>query len=73
MYEKKEEGETVTHLSREEARGGSSTHVTRYVLAISLILVVIAFAAIVGTGFFKTDQSGADQTHTVEAATNSGG
>ena len=72
MYEKKEEGETVTHLSREEARGGSSTHVTRYVLVISLILVVIAFVAIVATGFFETDQSGADQTHTAETTNTSG-
>ena len=36
-----------THLSRTEARGGSSNHVTRYVLPISLVLVVILFIAIV--------------------------
>ncbi|WP_294394857.1 hypothetical protein [uncultured Sphingomonas sp.] len=33
-------------LSRTEARAGSSTHVTRYVLPISLALVVILFAVI---------------------------
>ncbi len=34
------------HLSRTEARGGSSNHVTRYVLPISLALVVIIFIAL---------------------------
>jgi hypothetical protein len=33
-------------LSRTEARGGSSNHVTRYVLPISLALVVILFLLI---------------------------
>ena len=31
------------HLTRTEARGGSSNHVTRYVLPISLALIVIIF------------------------------
>ena len=35
-----------THLTRTEARGGSSNHVTRYVLPISLGLVVIIFLVI---------------------------
>jgi hypothetical protein len=34
------------HLTRTEARGGSSNHVTRYVLPISLGLVVIIFIAL---------------------------
>lgn len=34
------------HLSRTEARGGSSNHVTRFVLPISLALVVILFLVI---------------------------
>ena len=34
------------HLSRREARGGASTHVTRYVLSISLILIVLAFGVL---------------------------
>ena len=34
------------HLTRTEARAGQSTHVTRYVLPISLGLVVIIFIAI---------------------------
>ena len=35
-----------THLTPTEARGGSSNHVTRYVLPISLVLVVIIFIAL---------------------------
>ncbi len=31
------------HLNRRQARAGASTHVTRYVLAISLVLIVVAF------------------------------
>lgn len=34
------------HLTRRQARGGASTHVTRYVLSISLILIVVAFAVL---------------------------
>jgi hypothetical protein len=36
-----------THLTRTEARAGSSNHMTRYILPVSLILVVILFVAIV--------------------------
>jgi hypothetical protein len=39
--------EDETHLSRTEARGGSSNHMTRYILPASLGLVVILFVAIV--------------------------
>jgi len=34
------------HLTRTEARAGSSNHVTRYVLPISLALVVILFLVV---------------------------
>ncbi|WP_419810025.1 hypothetical protein [Sphingomonas sp.] len=34
------------HLTTTEARGGSTPGMTRYVLAASLILVVVAFLAI---------------------------
>ncbi len=33
-------------LSGQDARAGATPHVTRYVLAISLTLVVVAFAAL---------------------------
>lgn len=35
-------------VSKTEARGGSTPHIARYVLAISLVLVIAAFAVIVG-------------------------
>ncbi|MBB4841404.1 hypothetical protein HNP52_004506 [Sphingomonas kyeonggiensis] len=34
------------HLSTEEARAGTTPHMTRYVLGFSLVLVVVAFAII---------------------------
>jgi hypothetical protein len=34
------------HLTRTEARAGSTNHVTRYVLPISLVLVVLLFLLI---------------------------
>ena len=34
------------HVSTEQARAGATPHVTRYVLSISLILIVIFFAAL---------------------------
>jgi hypothetical protein len=38
--------EEPVHLTRTEARGGSSNHVTRYVLPISLVLVILLFVLI---------------------------
>lgn len=35
------------HVSREDARAGSTPHVTRYVLPISLVLVIVIFAYLV--------------------------
>lgn len=35
------------HLTPNQARGGSMNHVTRYVLSISMVLVVILFIAVV--------------------------
>ena len=34
------------HLSKTEARAGTTPHVTRYVLGVGLLLVVVVFAAI---------------------------
>jgi hypothetical protein len=36
-----------SHLSRTEARAGSTNHVVRYILGASLTLVVVLFALIV--------------------------
>ena len=38
--------EEEPHLTRTEARAGQSNHVTRYVLPISLALVIILFVII---------------------------
>ncbi len=38
--------EDETHLTRTEARAGSSNHVTRYILPLSLALVVILFVIV---------------------------
>ncbi len=42
--------ETI-HVTTTEARGGSKTGVTRYILAGSLLLVIVAFAIIVASGW----------------------
>jgi hypothetical protein len=39
-----DEGET--HISTTEARAGTTPHMTRYILPISLVLVLIIFAII---------------------------
>jgi hypothetical protein len=44
------------HLDREEARAGSTPGIVRYVLGISLVLVVIAFTVIVMTGALNSNQ-----------------
>ncbi|MEN2791898.1 hypothetical protein ABC974_19860 [Sphingomonas oligophenolica] len=33
-----------THLTGEEARGGATPHMTRYILGMSLVLVILIFA-----------------------------
>ena len=38
--------EDPTEISGTEARGGATPHVTRYVLGISLILIIVLFAAV---------------------------
>lgn len=68
MYKEEEDGKVVTHVSRQEARSGASTHVTRYVLGISLTLIVIAFAILLASGFFNTAETGADKTHPANSA-----
>ena len=42
MTDPKEQVELTTN----EARGGSTPHVTRYVLGISLVLIIVVMAAI---------------------------
>ncbi len=40
------ENEDTTHLSTDRARAGTTPHMTRYVLGFGLVLVIVAFAAI---------------------------
>jgi hypothetical protein len=35
-----------THLSTDKARAGATPHMTRYILAISMVLIAIAFGAL---------------------------
>ena len=34
------------HIEKDEARAGSTPHIVRYVLGISMVLIVVAFAII---------------------------
>lgn len=61
MYQEQKKGETVTHLSKVEARSGSHTLVTRNILFISLALVVALLVAALAFGFFNTAKTGADK------------
>lgn len=45
------------HIDKTEARAGSTPGIVRYVLLISLALVIIAFAVIVLTGTMGANQS----------------
>jgi len=45
------------HIDRNEARAGSTPGVVRYILLISLVLVIVAFAVIVMTGALNSDHS----------------
>jgi hypothetical protein len=39
-------------VTTEEARGGSTPHMTRYILGGSLFLVIVAFLIVLGVGGF---------------------
>jgi hypothetical protein len=49
------QGEEV-HVSTEEARGGNTPHIVRYVLAISLVLAILALSAVWMTGASNAPQ-----------------
>ena len=50
------QGEEV-HIETNEVRGGSTPHIVRYVLIISLILAVVALSLIWMTGAASTPQA----------------
>ncbi len=64
MYEDQQDKGTETHVSTEEVRSGASTHVTRYVLPISLALSILVLVLVMVGGFWKTDRTGADNVQT---------
>jgi hypothetical protein len=61
------EGEEV-HVTTEEARAGSTNMGMRYVLAISLALVIVALSAIWMTGAIGGSQHPSDNAATDERA-----
>jgi hypothetical protein len=65
-------GEEV-HLDKVEARGGSTPHVVRYVLLISLVLVVVAMAAIWITGAASAPDDTGGTATTAKAVAQDGG
>lgn len=51
-------GEEI-HLETDEARGGSTPHIVRYVLLISLALAILALSAIwIGRALYETPSEG---------------
>ncbi len=70
MY--KDDNGKETHLDKIEARGGSRNKVNRNALVGGLVLVLIAFAVILGFGFLQTDRSGADKMSADNVAVNEG-
>ena len=70
MHEEKQDGEAVTHLTTVEARSGSRTKVTRNILAVSLVLVIIAFVGTLGFGYLQTAKTGADEISADNTARN---
>jgi len=69
----KEDNGTETHLNKVEARGGSRNKTNRNVLVAGLLLVLAAFAMILGFGFLSTNHSGADNVSADNVAVNEGG
>jgi hypothetical protein len=57
VHEEQENGETVTHLSTDEARGGTTAHGVRYVLAISMMFSVMLLAIVVAIGYWVNDRN----------------
>ena len=61
--------QTETHIDSDRARSGSTPHIVRYVLGISLLLAILALSAIWITGAAVTDE--AAETAQLESTTAS--
>ncbi|MFT3966782.1 MAG: hypothetical protein QM690_12970 [Sphingobium sp.] len=68
----KEKDGTETHLGKIEARAGSRNKVNRNALVAGLLLVLVAFAVILGFGFLNTADTGADRLSADNVAVNEG-
>ena len=55
------------HIETNEARGGSTPHIVRYVLLISLLLAIIAMSVIWMTGAASSSGSGSGQAAGTQA------
>lgn len=62
------QSDDAPHINKVDARSGSRSKLNRNVLAISLTLVIIVMLVVLGTGFFSTDRSGADQVNAENGA-----
>jgi hypothetical protein len=62
------------HVQTDEARGGSTPHIVRYVLLISLALVIVALSAVWMTGAWNApqDRAGDGITNQAPPTTNQG-
>ncbi len=59
-----------THIDSEKARAGSTPHIVRYVLAISLFLAIAALSIVWMTGALSSDEStGTEVAQPVSAQT----
>lgn len=56
------------HITTEEARGGSTPHVVRYILVISLLLAIVMLSAIWITGAMTGAQHQPDNATANDAA-----
>ena len=63
------QGEEV-HITTEEASGGSKPHIVRYVLAISLLLVIVLLSIVWITGATTGEQHTSDSAVSNDAATS---
>ncbi len=61
------QGEEV-HVETDEARGGSTPHIVRYVLAISLVLAIVALSIVWMTGAASVPQGSRTGEVTNQAA-----
>ncbi|MCB2047868.1 MAG: hypothetical protein KDE32_06520 [Novosphingobium sp.] len=59
---------TEIHVNEDEARAGSTPHIVRYVLAISLILAIAALSLIWITGALHTSDAQDNQSIEQRAA-----